>query len=219
MDDGRTLYVSVDGARFFVVDDDAELLPGSFEIRSLQGRARTVDPVVLDVWEVTEAEGRARAEREVEEMIAGAKRFMSGLVTVARQAKRGEETQGPVATSSGKEPGFRETLGLEGQDPDAAIAALKEAVSGLGSILTEAVSPSPQDQAHLAGRLHALGDLLREQGAVDAADRLEAAPEAMRKALLDPETQRHLRDAADRLADLDKLVKDVEKKGQGGTQN
>src|SRR4051812_6113097 len=65
MESARSLWTTHARTRHFIVPDDAELPPGSFELRTSTGRERAADEAALLPYEVTEDEARAWAREQL----------------------------------------------------------------------------------------------------------------------------------------------------------
>jgi hypothetical protein len=198
----RTLYASSDRTRFFHVPNEARLPPGDFVVRSLTGRKLEVDPVVLAVYEVPEAEAMALAQ----EVLAG---FADKVRTVAMSAAKAITAPPKLdpAVVAAREQRIADALKIDRdtlrQDPAALGGALKAALQGLVDTARETVHTPDVARE----KMKDVAEAFRQEGLdPGAADVIEGLPDRLRELLASDETAARL-DAAAR--DLRKAVDEL----------
>lgn len=216
----KTLYASADERRFFLIPDDADLLPGAFTIRSLTGRARQVDPVVLDVYEVPEAEAQALARAAMEGWVETGKKVVASVTTALRDAAQGQPTAATPPAADAQYDRAADALGVTREqlhgDPKAVLAGLTDALKGIAAVARESIDPA--SAADGKQRMVALAARLRTDGLpADAATTVEELQETLRQALGSAELEQTVRDASQRLSELSAELeaKKPPKKGGG----
>jgi hypothetical protein len=201
----KTLYASADERRFFHIPDDVVLPAGAFTIRSLSGRAREVDPVVLDVFEVPEAEAQALARAAMEAWVETGKKMVAGVTTALRDAARGQPTAATPPSVDAQYDRAADALGVTREqlhgDPKAVLAGLTDALKGIAAVARESIDPA--SAADGKQRMEALAARLRKDGLpADAATTIEELPETLRQVLGSAELEQTVRDASRRLTEL-----------------
>lgn len=201
----KTLYASADERRFFLIPDDAALLPGDFAIRSLSGRARQVDPVVLDVYEIPEAEAQAVARAAMEGWVETGKKVVASVTTALRDAAKGQPTAAASPAVNAQYDRAADAIGVTREqlhgDPQAVLAGLTDALKGLAAVARESIDPV--SAADGKQRMEALAARLRKDGLpADAATTIEELPETLRQVLGSAELEQTVRDASRRLNEL-----------------
>lgn len=191
---GRTLYATDDQTRFFLVPDDATLPAGDLVVRSLTGRKRSVDPTVLDVYEVPEEEAKRLVAEQVREMGAKVRGVLGAVGKALMEAPRLDP-----ADVAAREQRVADNLKLgrdELSDPDKLAGAVSALVKGVLSTAAAAVN----DPAVAEARMKDVVEALRKEGAgEDAAASVEALPQRLRELLASEETLKALDEATEKL--------------------
>jgi hypothetical protein len=156
-----TLYASEDQSRFFHVPDDARLPEGPMAVRSLTGRELRVEPVAIEVFEVSSDEAKAIIGEQMRVFLGKAR----SLATAALAALRTP----PAAQPSDAAPA-----------PELTVEGLKAMARDLAQAAKETVNDPDVAQARMAQ----VSGALRAEGVdEDVVTAVEKLPERLREAL------------------------------------
>jgi hypothetical protein len=188
--------------RFFLIPRDVQLLDGPLTVRDLTGTVRTLDPVVADVFEVTEAEAQQHAARTLRgfaDHTPKAVRALNDITAAVHEAQKDlDASLAQKADQDALRGRFAESLGMSPEDYDAAdgqevVVHLKQAFSKVESVARDAVRGTPAERTDAEARMrafaHTLGGGRDPKGAEALGDTLLAMTGALRSALDDPSLQ------------------------------
>lgn len=188
--------------RFFLVPSDLKLIAGPLAIRDLRGNTHSVDPVVIDVFEVTETEAKAHAARVMRGLADHAPKWTRILNDITAAVHEAQQDLDAATTREedldAAKARMADAIGLPGQDWDAAegeviVDHLKEAFQRVGAVARDAIRGTPEGQRDAEARMrqfaHDLGGGRDPAGAEALGDTLTALTGAVRTALEDPDLQ------------------------------
>jgi hypothetical protein len=210
----RTLYASTDRKRFFHVPDDAKLPAGDLVVRSLTGKKLEVDPIVLGVYEVPEAEAMVLAQG----ILGGFAEKLRAVAVSAGKALNAPPRRDPeaVAAREAREARVAESLRISREtlkgDPAAVGEALKATLAGLLATARETV----HEPEVAREKMKDVAEALRQEGVEPgAAAVLEELPDRLRELLASEDTVAKLEAAA---ADLRKAAAELRAARTGETE-
>jgi hypothetical protein len=198
----RTLYASLDNKQFFYVPDEIECPKGDFIVRSLSGKELASDPVVLDVYEVSQEEAQAITKEVI--LALGQK-----LRTFASTA--GTLLQAPPKPDSRREERVAAALKLSQeqlhQDPKAVAEAVKNLFTGVMAAAKATVNTPEVAKEQLKD----VAEALKVEGlSPEHAEKIEQLPEQLRAILGSEDTLKRLEEATHQLqsaaAELEKAT-------------
>lgn len=198
-----TLYATTSSPpRFFLIPPDLKLIAGPLAIRDLRGNAHSVDPVVIDVFEVTEAGAKAHAAGVMRGLADHAPkwtRILNDITAAVHDAQQDfEATTARAQDLDATKARVADAIGLTDQDWDAAegeviVDHIKEAFAKVGEVARDAIRGTSDQQSDAEARMrkfaHDLGGGRNAAGAEALGDTLTALTGALRTALEDPDLQ------------------------------
>jgi hypothetical protein len=190
-----TVYASADRKRFFDVPADARLPPGPMEVSSITGASLKVDPVALDVYEISEEEARTRAM----ETLRGFADSVRAVTLTATRALAEAPKLDPEAVAA-RESRVADALKLSREqlksDPKAVGAAVKSALDGLLNAVRETAESPDAARARMAD----VGEAVRQEGgAPEVAAAVSGLADKLREVMTREDTVKRLEEAAEGL--------------------
>ncbi|MEN9785594.1 MAG: hypothetical protein RLZZ299_858 [Pseudomonadota bacterium] len=182
---GRTLYADSARERFFHVPDDAALPAGELVLSSLTGKTLSTTADAAAPYEVDEAEAQRIVAQRLEAFGDGMRQIMGS----AAAALAGLKPDAP--------PGPRSAF----RDP----ATVGPALEGVLKDILGAVRDLEVDPASVDARMKSMADAVRAKDPQAAQD-LEAIPDALRELIADPKVLGAMEEAA---ADLRSAAADL----------
>ena len=188
-----TLYTNETQTRFFDIPDDAEVPPGALKLSSLMGRERALDAAAVKAFEIPEEVAQERAEAEVASVQQKADAAAEGLTGVVEQLR---VLAGALAEPQGAQT-LSEALGVPGDlrdDPDAALAGLRQAGDGVVELLRSLIDPDAPKSSEGRVLLRGLAEAVAKAGGPDWTDQVDEVPAKLRERLGDPKLVEAIRD-------------------------
>ncbi len=200
-----TLYASENPQRFFLIPEEANLPPGTLNLRNLMGEKRGVDELVASAFEIGEEEAKEHARVVMADVGRKAKAVLAGagqvLREVARAQRVGDILRKPATSTEGN---VADALGLTTEqlrtDPDAVMNGLKGIFDGL-RVTLEKLANEPGDEVGRKAILKAVNDAVVANGGDPLPDDVNAWPDRLRGFLDDPARIAELRAATEALKD------------------
>lgn len=144
LDDGRSIWMTDDGSRYFLVPDDSKLPPGDLAIRTILGRRCSVDTAAVASYEVTKDEADARMRARVVGALEATRQGLDELIAAVKASGK-KSTE-----DASEEPPENEEATRVRQSLDAFAGELRGFFSGIssavrGAVQTEVENLSSQD--------------------------------------------------------------------------
>lgn len=199
----RTLYASEDRSRFFLVPNDAKLAKGDFVVRSILGATLAVDPMVVDLYEVSEAEG----QEAIRTLLLGLGSKIAAIAGSAAKALQEAPRLDPEEVAA-REARVAESLRVTREelkgDPKAVVSAVGALLAGVLQAAKDSVNAPETAEA----RIRDVAEALRQEGAdEEAVDAVEALPARLRELLGSDETKRKVEELTEKIR---KATRDLE---------
>lgn len=202
----RTMYATKDQKRFFHIPDDATLEAGTMVLRSLKGEKREVAEAAVAPFEVPEEQAKAIVAEDLKKFAKNAQDFLVNAAAAVRAAAT-RPNPAVEAARPKAEMNLASVLGMTPDEvranPEKAVDALKATLQGMATTLRDAGrTDDPASREAAQARMKAVSEHLRTVGGEEYAGPLEGLPERIQKFLSDPELEKQIRTATDRLTEL-----------------
>ncbi len=204
--DGKgKLYANPERDRFFWIPEGQAVPGGTLVLRTLMGNRIDIDPAAAPLFEVSEADAQAIAQRRLESVTQKAGRFMAGAAGILAQASPAAPRPKKPSSDAGAASGLAESLAATAErfkeNPTEGLEAFRSLAGGLSDMLRKSLLDDPKGREEAQASFDALAGLLKDELGVGEglADRLKNAPESLRETLGKPELEEKVREMTARL--------------------
>lgn len=207
-DPKRTMWATTerDNRRYFHIPEGVDLAAGALVLRTLKGDKREVDPAAVTAYEIDEEAAKALVQAEMVEVAKKASTFLTNAAAAMRGAIEKPAAPADPAGQASAEFNFASVLGMTPDEvranPEKAIEALKTTFQGLTGTLRDAMqTDDPAAKASAKQRMEAVSAYLARQGGGEFAGTVETLPERLKAFLSNPDLEKRLKEASDRLTE------------------